>query len=82
MIRPGVMTVMAVQFSALGQFSVTAEAGTYPKDAMLHGAIEVTKVSGYKGTAFTLKDDNEDHAIYSMVSSEKRDQPCFAMIRT
>lgn len=82
MIRAGFTTVMAVQLSALGVFSVTAEAGTYPKDAMLHGAIEVTKVSGYKGTAFTLQDDNEDHAIYGMVSSERKDQPCFAMIRT
>ena len=82
MIRAGVTVLMAVQLAAAGAYPVAAEAGTYSKDVMLHGAIQTTKVSGYKGTSFTLQDDNAGHAIYGVVSSERRDQPCFAMIRT
>jgi len=56
-------------------FLPPAHSGTYSKDVMLHGAVERTNISGFRGTAFTLQDDNPDHAIYGIQSKERGDQP-------
>ena len=66
----------------LGTHATPVKAGTYSKDVMLHGAVETTKISGYRGTKFEVQDKNEDHAIYSFMSKERRDQPCYVMVRT
>ncbi len=56
--------------------------GTYSRDVRLYGAVETTKISGFQGTTFTLQDDNADHAIYGIRSVERRDHPCWVLIRT
>ncbi|MDH3771552.1 MAG: hypothetical protein OET79_11290, partial [Nitrospirota bacterium] len=75
-------TVGLLVMGWMGGFLSPAYSGTYSKDVMLHGAVETTKISGFRGTAFTLQDDNPDHAIYGIQSKERGDQPCWVLIRT
>ena len=66
----------------LGLHATPGHPGTYTELVMLHGAVQPTKISGVSGATFTLQDDNPDHAIYGIRSVERRDQPCWVMIRT
>ena len=66
----------------LGLHATPGHPGTYTELVMLHGAVQPTRISGVSGTTFTLQDDNPDHAIYGIRSVERRDQPCWVMIRT
>lgn len=58
------------------------ESETYSKDVMLHGAVELSKISGTRGKTFEHQDDHKDHAMYAIYSWERRDRPCAVMIRT
>lgn len=60
----------------------SVQADTYDLEAMLHGAVETTSVSGFKGSAFTLGGPNGLHAVYGLYSVERRDHPCYLGIRT
>ncbi len=75
-------TNMLLLVLILGFNATTVYSEQYSKDVMLHGAIETTKISGYRGTTFELQDDDEAHAIYGISSWERRDNPCLIMIRT
>ncbi len=64
-------------------FSVgPTESEMYRKDVMLHGAVELSKISGSRGETFEIQDDHKDHAMYAIYSWERRDRPCAVMIRT
>ena len=62
--------------------SQPTHSASYSKEAMLHGAVQTTGVSGYTGTPFSLKSKESDQAIYGLFSVEKRDNPCYLAVRT
>ncbi len=76
------ITVGLLVMGWMGVSLSPVHSGTYSKDVRLYGAVETTKISGFKGTTFTLQDDNPNHAIYGIRSVERRDQPCWILIRT
>lgn len=43
----------------------------------LDGTVETTAVSGFRGTPFTFTGRDDLHAVYGLVSAERRDNPCY-----
>jgi hypothetical protein len=65
-----------------GPVSERVGAAPYEQDVTLHGAPAPSKVSGYLGTPFALAVDDDEQAIYAVVSQERRDNPCTLWIGT
>jgi len=83
-LRPECQRAAAV-VCALFLFSVVDRsfAATYPHEVVLSGATETSdKVSGYRGTAFTLSVDDDSQGMLGISSAERSDNPCWLWIGT
>lgn len=60
-----------------------ARGASYEENVMLHGApVKSEKVSGYRGTPFTLAVDDDAQAMYGISSEERRNHPCALWVGT
>ena len=73
----------AIRAAALCMAAVAAGAAAapYAHPMKLTGEVEnTTKVSGYRGSTFTLTLNDGSHAMYGISSAERSDNPCWLWI--
>ena len=77
------MGLLAVTASTLA--TGTALAARHDQEVTLRDPTELTRISGFAGSVFTVgvpDSEADEYALYGLTSEERRDHPCYVTIRT